>query len=91
MAGCHDSPRAGRWVTECFMSSFAVHAAEIGGRPLTRRERQILDLLLSGRTNREIALRLGTSEHTIKVQLGKLYAKVGVKNRLQLALRVLRR
>jgi DNA-binding NarL/FixJ family response regulator len=64
---------------------------EIGGRLLTMRERQIITRLLCGETNREIAAAFDVSEHTVKAQLGKLYAKVGVKSRLALALRVMRR
>ena len=64
---------------------------EIGGRLLTRREQQIITRLLGGETNREIAAAFGVSEHTVKVQLGRLYAKTGVKSRLELALRVMRR
>ena len=64
---------------------------EISGRSLTKREEQIIARLLRGETNREIAAAFGVSEHTVKVQLGKLYAKTGVKSRLELALRVMRR
>lgn len=64
---------------------------EITGRPLTKREEQIIARLLRGETNREIAAAFDISEHTVKAQLGKLYAKTGVKSRLELALRVMRR
>jgi DNA-binding CsgD family transcriptional regulator len=63
----------------------------IGGRSLTKREQQIVALVLRGETNREIARVLDISEHTVKAQLGKLYAKAGVENRLALAVRVMRR
>jgi DNA-binding NarL/FixJ family response regulator len=66
-----------------------VHA--ITGRPLTRREREIVRLVLHGETNRGIAASLGISEQTVKGQLGRLYAKVGVKSRLELAMKVLKR
>jgi DNA-binding NarL/FixJ family response regulator len=61
------------------------------GERLTPREREIVSLLAEGLTNRTIAARLGLSEHTVKVQVGRVYAKFGVKSRLQLAMRVLRR
>jgi len=48
-------------------------------------------LAVRGETNRGIAASLGVSEHTVKAQLGRLYAKVGVKSRLELALKVLKR
>jgi DNA-binding NarL/FixJ family response regulator len=57
---------------------------------LTRRERQILEALLEGCSNRAIAQRLGTSEQTVKNQLSALYAKVGVSSRLELAAHALK-
>jgi two-component system, NarL family, nitrate/nitrite response regulator NarL len=54
---------------------------------LTPRQQQILRALLSGSTNREIASELGLREQTIKNQLTVIYAKLGVRNRLELAVR----
>jgi DNA-binding NarL/FixJ family response regulator len=67
------------------------HVRTIPGGSLSRREQEIAQLLLSGETNRGIAAELGVSEHTVKVQLGRLYAKVGVTSRLELALKILKR
>lgn len=50
----------------------------------TKREQDIARALLAGCANRDIAVRLGTSPHTVKNQLTKLYLKVGVTSRLQL-------
>lgn len=52
---------------------------------LTRREREIVDAILEGCSNRRIAERLGTSEQTVKNQLSALYLKLGVSSRLELA------
>ena len=49
---------------------------------LTPRERQILDLLVEGRTNKEIAGQLGVSDQTIKNRLTVLYQKASVSGRL---------
>jgi two-component system response regulator FixJ len=57
---------------------------------LTRRERQILDLLLKGFSNKEIASRLSVSERTINNQLSALYRKTKVRSRLELALLAVR-
>ena len=54
------------------------------GRPLenlTKREKQILDLLSSGSSNRELGDQLFISEQTIKWHLHKIYSKLGAKNR----------
>ena len=51
---------------------------------LTRREEDIVKLVLEGKTNREIALALGLSEHTVKNHLFRLFKKVGVSSRSEL-------
>jgi RNA polymerase sigma factor (sigma-70 family) len=52
---------------------------------LTTRQQQIVDAVLEGATNRQIAERLGLSEQTIKNQLTKIYQKLGIARREQLA------
>jgi DNA-binding NarL/FixJ family response regulator len=51
---------------------------------LTRREREILQLVLDAFENQEIARELGISEQTVKNHVHNLYAKLGVSNRVQL-------
>ncbi|WP_448188018.1 LuxR C-terminal-related transcriptional regulator [Azospirillum sp. sgz301742] len=53
---------------------------------LTERQREILMLLLEGRSNKEIARSLGILEGTIKVHLRSIMQRLGVRNRTQLAL-----
>jgi RNA polymerase sigma factor (sigma-70 family) len=53
---------------------------------LSRREKQIVDALLAGCTNKEIAQQLGVSDQTVKNQLTTLYKKMGVSSRLELVL-----
>ena len=53
---------------------------------LTERQREILKLLLEGRSNKEIARALGILEGTIKVHLRSIMQRLGVRNRTQLAL-----
>jgi len=55
---------------------------EIG---LTERESELLSLLSTGMTNRELGGHLYVSENTIKTQLRSLYAKLGIRNRAQAA------
>jgi DNA-binding NarL/FixJ family response regulator len=54
-------------------------------RPLTNREEVLMHILASGATNREIAARLGLREQTVKNRLSVIYTKLGLRNRLQLA------
>jgi DNA-binding NarL/FixJ family response regulator len=51
------------------------------GALLSERERQVLQLIAAGSTNREIAERLFLSEHTVKDHASTLYRKVKAKNR----------
>lgn len=57
---------------------------------LTRREGQLVTLLSQGLKNKEIATVLCVSENTVKVYLSRLFQKVGVKDRFELALYGLR-
>jgi len=50
---------------------------------LTSRERQVLDLISEGLTNREIAIRLGISVKTIKQFTMLIFSKMGVRNRVE--------
>ena len=50
---------------------------------LTERESELLSLLSTGMTNRELGGHLYISENTVKTQLRHLYAKLGVRNRAQ--------
>ncbi|MGE5549344.1 MAG: helix-turn-helix domain-containing protein [Bacteroidota bacterium] len=52
---------------------------------ITKREREIIEQLLAGRTNSEIQLALHISESTVKTHILNIYRKLGVKNRVQLA------
>ena len=53
------------------------------------RERQIVTFLASGCSNQEIANRLGLRLQTVKNHLSRIYRKLGVPNRVQLAVLVL--
>ncbi len=57
---------------------------------LTRRERQVLELIAAGRSNKRIAFELGISEKTVKTHVGHLLAKLGVTDRTQAALLAVR-
>jgi two-component system nitrate/nitrite response regulator NarL len=56
------------------------------GTLLSRREKEIMGAIVDGCTNREIARKFSLSEQTVKHHLTKIFDKVGVSNRLELAL-----
>jgi DNA-binding NarL/FixJ family response regulator len=53
---------------------------------LTSREREVLTLLVSGLSNKQIGRQLGISEKTVKGHLTNLYQRIGVADRTQAAL-----
>lgn len=55
---------------------------------LTRRETAIVAALVPGLSNKEIALRCGITEQTVKDHLKSVYAKVGVHQRMALLSRI---
>jgi DNA-binding NarL/FixJ family response regulator len=59
-------------------------------RSLTRREREVLELIARGRSNKRIAFELGISEKTVKTHVGHVLAKLGVSDRTQAALLAVR-
>lgn len=56
---------------------------------LTTRERQVLRLLANGDRNKEIALRLGLRERTIKFHVANVLAKLGAQSRTEALRRAL--
>lgn len=56
---------------------------------LTKRESAIVNTLLTGLSNKEIAARCGITEQTVKDHLKNVYAKVGVHQRAALLSRLL--
>jgi DNA-binding NarL/FixJ family response regulator len=53
---------------------------------LTKKEKEIVALICSGYRNKEIAQKLDISEQTVKSHCNRIFKKVGVSDRLQLAL-----
>jgi DNA-binding NarL/FixJ family response regulator len=65
-------------------------ATELPMEPLTARERQVLELLVAGRTNKEIAQQLVVSENTVKYYLKNIFQKLHLHNRAQVVAYALR-
>lgn len=51
--------------------------------PLTDRESEVLGLLAKGLANKQIAVALGISEHTVKFHVSSIYGKLNVTNRTE--------
>lgn len=51
--------------------------------PLTERESEVLGLLSRGLANKQIAIALGISEHTVKFHVSSIYTKLNVTNRTE--------
>lgn len=64
-------------------AEFEVNQAAIHSLGLTPRECQILEQLASGRSNKELARSLNISPNTVKTHIAALYAKLGVRNRVE--------
>src|SRR3979411_3511077 len=78
--------RAVAWVMEAYRTQ-GVRPA--GSRPkvsLTPKESLIVSCVTQGMKNKEIALRVGTTEQVVKNYLRKVYDKLGVADRLELDL-----
>lgn len=73
-------------VFELFQSTTAAAGASDGMGALTRREREVLACVARGTTNRGIATQLCVSEQTVKTHLTRIFAKLGVDNRVEAAL-----
>ena len=58
---------------------------------ITDREKQVLQMLVSGLTNKEIGAPLGIVERTVKAHIAKLMRKIGVHNRIELSVHAVAR
>ena len=63
-------------------------ASALGRSPLTRREREILDWVAAGKTDRQIAAITGASPRTVQKHLEHIYVKLGVENRTAAVMRM---
>ncbi len=79
---------APRRVLSMFIERVTSHSPLFSGAKVvfTDRERQVLELLVGGSSNREIGAVLGIEERTVKAHVAKLMRKVGVQNRIALSI-----
>jgi two-component system, NarL family, nitrate/nitrite response regulator NarL len=70
---------------EALISTPKIKAVDRKGMNLlTKREAEVVSCLAEGMTNREIAERIGLSQHTVKNYLFRIFDKLGVSNRIEL-------
>src|SRR5215831_16434757 len=78
--------QAVNWVLEAYRTQGGRPAAAKTKVQLTPKESLIVSCVTQGMKNKEIALRVGTTEQVVKNYLRKVYDKLGVADRLELAL-----
>jgi DNA-binding NarL/FixJ family response regulator len=71
------------------VSSAPARIFPAGRATFTDREKEVLELLVAGRSNKEIGSPLGIGERTVKAHVAKLMRKVGVQNRIALSIHAL--
>lgn len=80
------------WAPRRVLSIFIERVTSSPGRifpagrvAFTDREKEVLGMLVAGRSNKEIGAALGIEERTVKAHVAKLMRKVGVQNRIALS------
>ncbi len=81
--------RGERWIPP----ELTARAVELMGQeedddedPLTPREREVVERVAAGGSNKRVAAELGIAESTVKLHLHSAFTKLGVRNRVQLSL-----
>jgi DNA-binding NarL/FixJ family response regulator len=78
-----------RLISGCSIRASISHRVETLSKRLTKREAEVLEMVMHGLDTKEIADKVCLSHHSIKAHLGNLFKKFGVKNRPQLILSTL--
>jgi DNA-binding NarL/FixJ family response regulator len=76
---------APRRVMATFIERVIANPKKVTPHNLSDRERHVLELLVAGRTNKEIGAELGIEERTVKLHVSKLMQKAEVHNRIALS------
>ena len=81
-----------RAVLDAFASAAPLHLVNSQGRVvLTKREIDVVKLVVDGCTNRDVAQKLILTEHTVSNYLFRIYEKLGISSRVELVLYSLKR
>jgi DNA-binding NarL/FixJ family response regulator len=78
-----------RLVLDAFSECAPFHSAVPTEPNLTKRELDIANLVAAAQTNRQISRRLNLSEHTVKNYLFRIFEKIGVGSRVELAVHMM--
>jgi len=89
--------QGGLWIGETLMQRLVqatvsipnitkIETTENWAAKLTEREQQVARVVAGGASNKEIAKELGITERTVKLHVGAVLSKLGVRDRLQLSL-----
>jgi len=84
--------RGDTWLSESLLRTLAQASdgrpRDGGGPHLSKRELQVMRLVVAGRTDREIGRELGMAERTVRYALRSVYDKLGVDGRVEAAVRL---
>ena len=69
-----------RWIPNAIAKKMEAHSAKA---KLTERELDVLQRLVGGDSNKELADKMGLTEHTVKAHLKSITAKLGVRDRTE--------
>ncbi|HLB63040.1 MAG TPA: response regulator transcription factor [Actinomycetota bacterium] len=70
-------------LTRAFIEEVQLTDDRPDAKPLSRREKEILQKVAFGATTREVAMDLGISPHTVKTHLERIFEKLGANDRAQ--------
>jgi len=74
-------------VLNAFVDAAPLRLVNSQGRALlTKREDEVVKCVVEGQTNREVAVKLGLTEHTVSNYLFRIYEKLGISGRVELVL-----